>query len=53
MLGLSWPEKYAVKLFCREMPEITIENALDDFLQAENLNPKQSKSNLLYVVKVK
>lgn len=53
MLKLSWAESYAVKLLFGNIPKLTLDDALNDFLKAETLHPRKSKSNLLYLTKVR
>ncbi|CAF0869074.1 unnamed protein product [Brachionus calyciflorus] len=49
MSKLNWAETYAIKLIFGNIPKITMDDAFNDFLQAENLNPQKSKGNLLYI----
>jgi hypothetical protein len=52
MVKLNWAESYAIRLLYGKIPTVNIDDALNDFLRAEKLHPKKSKSNLLYLTRV-
>ena len=49
---LSWSKKYSIKLIYGYTVESSIDQAMNDFLKAEQLNPNASKGNLFYLAKV-
>ena len=51
MNNLNWAEKCGVRLLFGKVPEITLDDALDNFIQVEKLNASKSKGNLLYLAK--
>ncbi|XP_076442855.1 regulator of microtubule dynamics protein 1-like [Babylonia areolata] len=48
---LSWLERKAAAAFFGAPPTSTVEEALQHFMQAENLNPGKWKENSLYIAK--
>lgn len=51
MCNLSWIEKNCVRLLFSNVPEITFEDALNDFERVEVLHRNKSKGNLLHLAK--
>jgi len=51
MCSLNWAEKYAVKLVYGEVPKVTIDSCLEDFLKVESLFPNKMKANLMQIGK--
>jgi hypothetical protein len=52
MMNLNWAEKYGVRLIFGKVPEVTLNDALENFTQAERLYANKSKGNLLHLAKV-
>ncbi len=52
MMNLNWAEKYGVRLIFGKVPEITLNDALENFTQVEKLYTNKSKGNLLHLAKV-
>jgi hypothetical protein len=52
MCNLSWAEKQACRFVFGRVPECVLDDALKDFVKAQELNVSQSKGNLLYLAKV-
>ena len=52
MCSLNWAEKYAVKLVYGEVPKVSIDSCLEDFLKVESLFPSKMKANLMQIGKV-
>jgi hypothetical protein len=49
---LSWIERKVAATLFATPPTATIEEALEHFLEAENLDPGKWKENMLYIAKV-
>jgi hypothetical protein len=52
MMNLNWAEKYGVRLIFGRVPEVTLNETLENFVQAERLYTCKSKGNLLHLAKV-
>jgi hypothetical protein len=52
MCNLSWIEKNGIRLLFGNVPSVTIDDALSDFLKVEELHKQKSKGNLLHLAKV-
>jgi hypothetical protein len=52
MCNLSWAERYGARVVFGKLPEVSLDDAYNDFLMVEKMHKNKSKGNLLYLAKV-
>jgi hypothetical protein len=52
MCNLNWAEKTGVRLMFGKSPDVSLDDAMENFVQVEKLHKNKSKGNLLYYAKV-